>query len=1529
MGAEAATGTALKVYGSMTGRLNGSFTGAGTSQVQFTPNAYFKPGEQVWVSVTRDARNAAGVPLATPRVYGFTAATATAPVAFGPPQILNAPAPIWVKTADFDRDGDVDIASLSLYYSEAQKGSITFQFNNGAGIYNATRTIPLAGAKYMCVADLNGDGYVDVGATSSAGVHVFLNDGLGTFTGGLKIPVEFTMYPDCIESGDFNGDGAVDLVFATQGNNATTIAFNDGTGNFPAQRSSALPPYPLDDLCVGDFDNDGDADLAVSISNQIHIKLNDGTGNFPVTKNTPASPITLAAGDLDRDGDLDVVTHSGVNGEAVSFYSNNGDGSLIRQTGVLVGPRPRSVQLADMDGDGDLDVVYTATSLYVSVLLNDGTDGFTFTKTASVEVCPRRPNTSLQPEPFSVSAADLDGDHDLDVVTANVDYASLSVLLNGGTQPIISPLSLAYTAGGGNKNVAVTYNGNWTAITNQPWLTVVPASGTGSGTVAVTAAANPTAYPRTAVVTIGAGGASRTVTVTQAASPATLAVSPSTLALPHTYHVTAISIASNANTAAVSDQSWLSLVTKPNTGFGNRSVEVYASPNISARPRSGTLTVTGEGLTRTVAVTQAGAPSQLWVNNDLFNFPPEGGSESFTVESNNDWRISGKPDWLILSADGGADTASVTMTAAPVDQFSHRSCTLTVTAGDKTQQITIHQAGIERTLSVAPAGFTLSADSASRTVRVSSNTDWQVRMSVPWLAVSPASGRGDGSFTVKVLPNSSTVNLRSGTVTVFVPGTDLAENISINQFPSYLSPTRLSFAALSEGKPLEVRNGGTWSLSSSESWLTTSLSSHTGAATVTVSVTANPGPALRTGRITLTYANGNLSQTVFVSQDGAAPLPKLPQSITFAPLPAKTITDAPFALTATASSGLAVSYRSSNPLVATVSGNVLTLVGEGTAVITATQGGDVVYLPAPEVSQTLTVAAPLVNTWRGTDTWGNAAHWSEGAAPTLTSDGVIAGGTARVSGTAQVSTLTLLAGTRVEVPAGSTLIISGDLINRGGTLSGTGRVRFTKAGTASLTGSIALSGTVEIAPGTTLSTGGGLILQEGAILLHGTGTAGGGGSVVGNITSKRTGKTGSAYNGWSSPVSNAATGTLGRTVYAYDETRAYANYQRWLPTSGTMQPAKGYFARGAGSVAFTGTANEGTFTLPLSYTISHPLVERGFNLVGNPYPGPIDYDAFIDANPAINGALYFWDDDQSGGSGYDNADYAVRTAAGVVAGPNSGALAGQGISAHQGFFVQALGAGSVTFTNAMRRGGTNPSFFRKSAGEIGRLKLSLSGEGAYKEILVAFAADATAAHDRRYDALRLEGPARLGLFSRLEDQDYAIQALPSLSADRVVALSVEASRAGDYWLKAAELEAIDATYGVLLEDKLTGQLYDLRLQGQVSLHLEAGAHRDRFVLHFKQAAPLGTAPLPEPTAQEEMLQVFAWQHRIYVRFSGETSKQVSAQLFNLKAQMLEDFPAREVTRQLVLESKVAQGQLYLLRLTTPQGVVTKRILLGW
>jgi len=102
----------------------------------------------------------------------------------------------------------------------------------------------------------------------------------------------------------------------------------------------------------------------------------------------------------------------------------------------------------------------------------------------------------------------------------------------------------------------------------------------------------------------------------------------------------------------------------------------------------------------------------------------------------------------------------------------------------------------------------------------------------------------------------------------------------------------------------------------------------------------------------------------FGSASGSLVIEKAPQTITFAPLPTATFGDAPSALGATASSGLSVSYDSGNPSVATVSGNMVTIVGAGNTNIAASQDGDANYEAAPDELQLLTVilADPIANT---------------------------------------------------------------------------------------------------------------------------------------------------------------------------------------------------------------------------------------------------------------------------------------------------------------------------------------------------------------------------------------------------------------------------------------------------------------------------------------------------------------------------------------------------------------------------------------
>ncbi len=118
------------------------------------------------------------------------------------------------------------------------------------------------------------------------------------------------------------------------------------------------------------------------------------------------------------------------------------------------------------------------------------------------------------------------------------------------------------------------------------------------------------------------------------------------------------------------------------------------------------------------------------------------------------------------------------------------------------------------------------------------------------------------------------------------------------------------------------------------------------------------GSPLVTGRysVTLSAENAAGAGTASFVLNVAASVPvPANQTITFGALAAKTFGDAPFPLSATASSGLSVTYASANTAVATVTGNTVTIVGVGTTTITASQIGDANYNAAPAVVQTLTV----------------------------------------------------------------------------------------------------------------------------------------------------------------------------------------------------------------------------------------------------------------------------------------------------------------------------------------------------------------------------------------------------------------------------------------------------------------------------------------------------------------------------------------------------------------------------------------------
>ena len=247
-----------------------------------------------------------------------------------------------------------------------------------------------------------------------------------------------------------------------------TTAATPSTGVFSG--GSDLPTastYPGTWVAAGDIDGDGDLDLVTvnyDYYGTVNVRRNDGTGRFgsPEFVYPNVGPTSLTLADVDGDGDLDLLIVTIYSEGNVSVRLNDGTGRFSGEfTGlyeVPVGSYPQNVVAADLDADGDLDLLTAnRNSSTVSVRLNTGVGRFT----ASQEV-------AITNGLSRVVAADVDGDGDLDFVTSNNAYgSSISVHLNTGQgrfsgghdQPVEDPpyaLALADVDADGDVDLLMT-----------------------------------------------------------------------------------------------------------------------------------------------------------------------------------------------------------------------------------------------------------------------------------------------------------------------------------------------------------------------------------------------------------------------------------------------------------------------------------------------------------------------------------------------------------------------------------------------------------------------------------------------------------------------------------------------------------------------------------------------------------------------------------------------------------------------------------------------------------------------------------------------------------------------------------------------------------------------------------------------------------------------------------------------------------------------------------------------------------------
>jgi hypothetical protein len=420
MSATTATSRTLVVHAGQGGLVKGAYSlENGGKTLILLPDAYFHSGELLHVTATTATVSITGEHPVTPTVWQFRTAVAggsgylfshSAAPTFG-----SGESTYGIAIGDVDGDGDLD-AVVANFSDQAE----SVYLNDGTGQFAAHPVSPTFGSRYsaaVALGDVDDDGDMDALVANGDGPQdVYLNNGSGCFTLHSISPTFGAGESMDVELGDVDGDGDLDAIVANW-RAPHDVYLNDGTGRFAPQPIS--PTFGFNwsfDVAVGDVDGDGDLDaITANYYNQPQaVYLNDGTGRFAAH---PISPTfgsgyshSVALGDLDGDGDLDAVVANHYNNQAEEVYLNDSTGRFAPHpiSPTFGAGNSSTVVLGDMDGDGDLDVVVSNIEHQAEdVYFNDGTGGFVAHRTFGAG------------RSTDMVLGDVDGDGDLDALVAN------------------------------------------------------------------------------------------------------------------------------------------------------------------------------------------------------------------------------------------------------------------------------------------------------------------------------------------------------------------------------------------------------------------------------------------------------------------------------------------------------------------------------------------------------------------------------------------------------------------------------------------------------------------------------------------------------------------------------------------------------------------------------------------------------------------------------------------------------------------------------------------------------------------------------------------------------------------------------------------------------------------------------------------------------------------------------------------------------------------------------------------------------
>jgi hypothetical protein len=337
---------------------------------------------------------------------------------------------VHLAAADFDGDGDVDLAAAMLF------GWLQIYPNDGTGRFPSNLPAVLAwlgNITSIAAHDVDSDGAMDVVfGTLWSEFGLALGRGDGTFEAAQWLPAAYGGYDLTVV--DLDGDGQNELVLAQGGLQRAVLLEFTAPGTFTALATLPLGVH-VSDVLPEDVDADGLIDLVFAArgDHAVVTLRNLGGLSFAVVQQFTVGngPARVAAGDLDGDGNVDLAVTEH-NAGAVSTWLGNGDGTFRVGERYAIGTGPNELLAHDHDGDGDIDLLVAQARGGSQRLLRNRGDG-TFVSTSELRLA-----VSGSPV-HSLAVGDVDGDGLPDVIAINRMGGSVHVFSNQGAQQFAPP----------------------------------------------------------------------------------------------------------------------------------------------------------------------------------------------------------------------------------------------------------------------------------------------------------------------------------------------------------------------------------------------------------------------------------------------------------------------------------------------------------------------------------------------------------------------------------------------------------------------------------------------------------------------------------------------------------------------------------------------------------------------------------------------------------------------------------------------------------------------------------------------------------------------------------------------------------------------------------------------------------------------------------------------------------------------------------------------------------------------------------